>query len=145
MKGVNALTALAATGAGFAAHRVWRSNREVKQIEAEAHRHEAYVRELETFSEAREVLVQRTETTAAAVELGTSVAKFGHHAIAAIPFTILEAIPVTRYPTIAVHRTHDLVADNAYLAAGRAAQAFSLWVRQSLSARNDLAIGQGQG
>lgn len=137
MKGANALTALAAAGAGVAAHRVWRSNKEVKEIATEAHRHEAYVRELKSFSDGREVIVQRTETTAAAMEFGTTVAKFGHHAIAAIPFTILEAIPVTRYPTIAVHRTHDVIADGAYLAAGRAAQAFSVWVRQSLSASRE--------
>ena len=134
MKGANALTALAAVGTGVAAHRVWRSNKQVTDIELAAHRHEAYVRELQSFSKGREDLAQRTETTATAVEIGSTVARFGHHAIAAIPFTILEAIPVTRYPTIAVHRTHDVLADGAYTAAGRAARAFSVWVNQSLSA-----------
>ncbi|CAM3770775.1 hypothetical protein [Smaragdicoccus niigatensis] len=138
MKGADALAAIAAVGTGVAAHRMWRSKKQVQEVESAAHRHEAYLRELEVFAESRERLVQQTETTAAAVELGTTVAKFGHHAIAAIPFTILEAIPVTRYPTIAVHRTHDVIADGAYLAAGRAAQAFSVWVRQSLSANREL-------
>lgn len=139
MKADNALPAIAAIGAGIAAHRVWRSNREVREIASEAHRHEVYNRELEAFSRGREQIAQRTETTAVVVQAGTKFAKFSHHAIAAIPFTILEAIPVTRYPTLVVHRTHDVIADGAYFAAGRAARVLSTWVTQSLSAKIELA------
>ena len=48
------------------------------------------------------------------VEGTTAVVKALHKGIADIPFTILEAIPVTRGVTKIVHGTHDSISDLVY-------------------------------
>lgn len=48
------------------------------------------------------------------VEGSTRLVQGVHHGIAAIPFTILEAIPATRDPAKVVRKTHDFIADGVY-------------------------------
>ncbi len=54
---------------------------------------------------------QLTETT---IEAGTDVVRIVHQSIAAIPFGVLEAVPVTRDVSRVVRRTHDLISDAVY-------------------------------
>ncbi len=48
------------------------------------------------------------------IEGGTRLVQGVHQGIAAIPFTILEAIPATRDPAKVVRKTHDFVAGGVY-------------------------------
>lgn len=52
-----------------------------------------------------------TETT---IDAGADVARAVHQGIAAIPFGVLEAVPVARDVSRVVRRTHDLIADAVY-------------------------------
>ncbi len=48
------------------------------------------------------------------IDITTSTVRSLHIGIAAIPFGILEAIPVTRQTTVVVRRTHDLISHMVY-------------------------------
>jgi hypothetical protein len=57
--------------------------------------------------EAQEMLEDTIDTT-------TNIVRTLHKGIAAIPFGILEVIPVTRHTTQVVRGTHDLISDMVY-------------------------------
>jgi hypothetical protein len=54
---------------------------------------------------------ERLEDT---IDTAASVVRTLHKGIAAIPFGILEAIPITRHTTKVVRGTHDLISDVVY-------------------------------
>jgi hypothetical protein len=66
------------------------------------------------FIEGREQLARAQETAEALVHGSTTIARGVHHGIAAIPFSILEAIPATRDTTRIIRGVHDLTADTVY-------------------------------
>ncbi|QXQ13978.1 hypothetical protein [Skermania piniformis] len=55
-----------------------------------------------------------TQATTETVVVTTGVVETAHFAIAAIPFSVLEAIPVTRRPSRIARRVHDEVAGAVY-------------------------------
>lgn len=73
-----------------------------------------YHAEAARFVAARARLSEVQQFAEGAVAGGTGVVRAVHHGIAAIPFTILENIPVTRDTTKLVHGIHDLTADTVY-------------------------------
>ena len=66
------------------------------------------------LQKAEQQLAQAQQISETAVAGGTEVVRAVHRGIAAIPFTILEAIPVTRDTTRVVRKTHDLISDAVY-------------------------------
>lgn len=59
-------------------------------------------------------LLEAQEKLEDTIGLTTSTVRTIHKGIAAIPFGILEAIPVTRHTTLVVRGTHDLISDAVY-------------------------------
>jgi hypothetical protein len=57
--------------------------------------------------ETQEILEDTIDTT-------TSIVRTMHKSIAAIPFGILEVIPITRHTTQVVRTTHDIISDVVY-------------------------------
>ena len=88
--------------------------RRTRRTSAEVRRLRAIVAENDRVRAAFAALETSVETTTATVELTTDIVQITHHAIAAIPFGILEAIPVTRPVTKVVHVIHDQIADGVY-------------------------------
>jgi hypothetical protein len=61
-------------------------------------------------------LAKAVGTTTSAVELGTGIVQSSHQAIAAIPFGVLDSIPVTRATSRIVRGIHDETAAGVYRA-----------------------------
>ena len=133
MRAGSALLALSGVATGVAAVRVRRTERELIDLQTASARRQRRARELELFSRRRTEVVERTETALAVLDGGTSATQLGHQLIAAIPFAILEAIPVTRPVTKVVHGVHDATADSVYKLLGVAAREASRRMRESLA------------
>lgn len=102
------LVALVLTGGGV---------RVVALQRAQTERTTAEIRRLrEIVVENKRVLVavEALEASTSTVEVGTNIVQTAHHAIASIPFGVLEAIPVTAPVTKIVHEIHDQIADGVY-------------------------------
>lgn len=70
--------------------------------------------ELVLFAENQRQLLEAQEILEGSIEGTTATVRAIHKGIAAIPFGILEAIPVTRDTTKVVRGTHDLISDVVY-------------------------------
>jgi hypothetical protein len=77
-------------------------------------RHRAWASERARFLAARTSIADATTNTTEAVQLGSTITKAGHQAIAGIPFGILGAIPGTREPSRRDRDLHDSIADTVY-------------------------------
>ena len=86
------------------------------------------------FIEGREQLARAQETAEALVHGSTTIVRGVHHGIAAIPFSILEAIPATRDTTRVVRGVHDLTADTVYGAISAINRVLGRQLRRGLSA-----------
>jgi hypothetical protein len=70
--------------------------------------------ELMRIASQRDKLEQIQSLAESAVDGGTATVRAVHRGVAAIPFTILEAIPVTRPGTRLVRGVHDFTSDTVY-------------------------------
>jgi hypothetical protein len=70
--------------------------------------------ELVLFIENQRQLLEAQEILEDTIDITTATVRSIHKGIAAIPFGILEAIPVTRDTTRVVRGTHDLISDVVY-------------------------------
>jgi hypothetical protein len=70
--------------------------------------------ELVLFIENQRQLLEAQEILEDTIDITTATVRSIHKGIAAIPFSILEAIPVTRDTTRVVRGTHDLISDVVY-------------------------------
>ncbi|WP_420465069.1 hypothetical protein [Panacagrimonas sp.] len=101
--------ALAGLGAGL-----WSLHRRAQRLLAAVRRRRFQAAEARRLSRAQEQLAQAQRLSETAVSGSAHLVRAVHHGIAAIPFGILEAIPVTRDTTRIVHKTHDLIAGAVY-------------------------------
>lgn len=96
------------------AYLLMQQRHQLSALSASVWRAEIRVEELATF----ERCVAQLESTQAVLESGidetTSGVRALHHSIADIPFSVLEAIPVTRGTTKVVRGVHDLISDGVY-------------------------------
>ncbi|MCE5289867.1 MAG: hypothetical protein LLG14_11570 [Nocardiaceae bacterium] len=102
------LVALVLTGVGGRA--VVQQRAQAARTTAEIRRLRAIIAENARMAAALETL----EVTTVSVEVTNSIVQQAHHAIANIPFGILEAIPATAPVTRVVHEIHDTIADGVY-------------------------------
>ncbi|MGQ0620264.1 MAG: hypothetical protein ACT4QA_10135 [Panacagrimonas sp.] len=70
--------------------------------------------ESERLQQAEQRIVEAQRMAEYAVAGGTELVRAVHRGIAAIPFSVLEAIPVTRDTARVVRKTHDLISDAVY-------------------------------
>lgn len=87
---------------------------EVAEATAEVRRREAWANESALFLGGRAGLAGAAAGTAEAVGLTSEVTHTAHRIIAAIPFGVLGAIPVTRPVSTRVRRIHDGTAEAVY-------------------------------
>ena len=71
-------------------------------------------KERELLIKQQSQLLESQEKLEVTIDVTTSTVRSIHRGIAAIPFGILEAIPITRHTTMVVRRTHDLISDVVY-------------------------------
>jgi hypothetical protein len=95
-----------------------------------------YHQEGARFMESRKLLANVGSTAEATVEGGTALVRAVHHGIAAIPFSILEAIPATRDTTRVVRTIHDLAADSVYSAISAINRVFGKSVRKPVEPKD---------
>jgi hypothetical protein len=76
--------------------------------------------------EAQEVLEDTIDTT-------TNIVRTLHKSIAAIPFGILEVIPITRHTTQVVRITHDIISDVVYSSISIANKTSGKVIRKGIS------------
>lgn len=95
---------------------LWRLNRAIGDGAAQLTRTAAIRAEALRMREANERLAEWQQITESSVAGGTQAVRAVHKGIAAIPFSILEAIPVTRDTTRVVRAVHDLTSDRVYAA-----------------------------
>lgn len=81
---------------------------------ADVRRREAWANEARLFLDTRVRIADAAATTVDAVGLTAGVAQGAHRLIAAIPFSVLGAIPVTRPASSRVRAVHDDTADTVY-------------------------------
>jgi hypothetical protein len=79
----------------------------------------------------------QVEAVTNGVALGTDVVKAVHLGIASVPFSVLEAIPVTRGVSKIVRGVHDAVSHTVYGAIGLANRALGLGLKVGVSAAGD--------
>lgn len=77
-------------------------------------RYRAAASERSRFLAARTAIAEAATSTTDAVQLGSTITKAGHQAIADIPFGILGAIPGTRHRSLQVKKAHDTIAEAVY-------------------------------
>lgn len=83
--------------------------------------------------EQRIAMQRKAEQT---IATGTEVVRTLHLGIAAIPFGILEAIPVTRHTTRVVRGVHDQISNTVYSAIGGTNRVLGSVLRQGLEGTN---------
>ena len=107
------------------------------QVQLSASRDALFRREIEQAEgerlwRAEQQLAQAQEVSETAVSLGTGMVRGVHRGIAAIPFSILEAIPATRDTTRLVRKTHDLISDAVYGSIGAVSRGVGAKLRAGL-------------
>lgn len=106
---------LAAIGLSVSlALRVWRQDRAITGLADDLRRSGALLLELRQRIEQQRRLAEAQQLTESAVDLTTEAVRKIHFGIASIPFSVLEAVPVTRDTTRVVRQTHDLIANAVY-------------------------------
>ncbi len=110
--------ALAAVTAGslLAAWALWRLNQQTSECAAQLMRSAAVRAEAWRMHEANQRLAEWQDVTESSIDGGTQAVRAIHKGIAAIPFSILESIPVTREPARVIRAVHDFTSDNVYAA-----------------------------
>ena len=99
-------------------------------------RSEMRIAELRRIERGQRDLADVQKIAEGTVEGGTRAVQFVHRGIAAIPFTILEAIPPTRPAARVVRVTHDLIADSVYGAISLANRGLGRLIRWGRSERD---------
>ena len=94
--------------------RVWRQDRAITGLADDLRRSGALLLELRQRIEQQRRLAEAQQLTESAVDLTTEAVRKIHFGIASIPFSVLEAVPVTRDTTRVVRQTHDLIANAVY-------------------------------
>ncbi len=102
-------TVLLALGAAL-----WRLQRQLPALRGDSLRARIEIVEAARLQRAQQQLEQAGRIAETALGSGTEAVRLIHRGIAAIPFGILEAIPVTRDTTRVVRHTHDLIAGAVY-------------------------------
>lgn len=93
---------------------LWRTIAALAQATRQVDARAAIQAESQRLQLADRQLADAQRLSEAAVSGGTSAVQAIHKGIAAIPFTILESIPVTRDTTRIVRASHDLISDAVY-------------------------------
>lgn len=109
-----ALAVVCAALAALAALQSFLLGRTLRRLAQRQQRVAVQLAEAQRYSIGRKQLRAAQETTEVAVELGTNTVRTVHQAIASIPFTILENIPVTSEPAKLVRKIHDSTAGGVY-------------------------------
>ena len=118
-----------------------RAQRKLGVLRTRLHRAATYHAEGARFIEGRELLAKLQAGTEGVVEGGTALVRGIHHGIAAIPFSILEAIPATREPTRLVRGIHDLTANSVYAAVAAVNRVLGTQLRKGLQVPREGAVG----
>jgi hypothetical protein len=105
---------VAAAATAFTVRAWLRADAELLAVRRRELRHRAWAAERARFLAMRTSIADRALSTTDAVQLGSSVTRVGHQAIAGIPFGILSAIPATREGSKRVKDLHDGIADAVY-------------------------------
>lgn len=99
---------------GVAAYAAWCNRRNTRSIDSQLRYTAARQAELVLLAENQQQLLDVQQVLEGSIEGTTATVRAIHKGIAAIPFSILEAIPVTRDTTRVVRETHDFIADVVY-------------------------------
>jgi hypothetical protein len=117
-----AIAAFAVAGLTF-----WHVHALTSAAARQRRRQESYARDRAIYFQSRSNIADAAYVTAVGVQRVAAVTRFGHKAIAAIPFGILRAIPATRAGSKRVQRTHDDISSAVYdaitVASGRSGDA----------------------
>lgn len=93
---------------------VYRAHRRLSVQAGLIERSEAQLAELRRVLDTAQRLALASAVAEGTVEGGTRLVQGVHQGVAAIPFSVLEAIPVTRGTAKIVRKTHDTVAGGVY-------------------------------
>lgn len=93
---------------------LWSLHQRVRRLQAAQLRGVLQASDARRLQQAQEQLAQAQRLSETAVAGSAQLVRAVHHGIAAIPFGILEAIPVTRDTTRIVHQAHDLISGAVY-------------------------------
>ena len=94
--------------------RARRLSARLRALDTQLQRAEALGQEQAARLAALETLRDSQQLAEHAVATGTAVVKEVHKGIANIPFSVLEAIPATRAPAMALRGLHDSISDGVY-------------------------------
>lgn len=107
-----------------------RSNRKLSETSL---RYTAYRQaDLVIFAEGHQQILEAQEMLESTIHGTTATVRAIHLGIAAIPFGILEAIPVTRNTTKVVRGTHNLISDAVYSSISVANRASGVAIRKGI-------------
>lgn len=95
---------------------LWRINARVSATAAQLTRTAAVRAEAWRMQQANDKLAEWQDVTQSSIDGGTQAVRAVHKGVAAIPFSILESIPVTRDTARVVRQVHDFTSDNVYAA-----------------------------
>lgn len=136
------LAALLLFATGLAAVALWRGHRlsqQLQVLQAALQRAEAAGHEQAARIAALETLRDGQQLTEHAIATGTAVVKEMHKGIADIPFSVFEAIPVTRAPAKVLRGLHDSISDGVYAALGNLNKAVGRELRKGFEAEASTA------
>lgn len=122
---------------GLGAGLIWlerQTERRISAAAAQLERTAALQGDLRWWVSAHSRLSGWQEQAEASIDGGARVAQALHRGIAAIPFDILEAIPVTRDTSRLVRGIHDFTADNVYAAVSAVNRLVGAGSRRALAA-----------
>ena len=95
---------------------LWRINRQIAASAVQLTRTAEVLAEAGRMQQANDRLAEWQAVTETTIDGSTQAVRAVHKGIAAIPFSILESIPVTRDTAKLVREVHDFTSDNVYAA-----------------------------
>jgi hypothetical protein len=110
-----------------------RQQRAVEQLRADIVRQRADRSERAVFLASRQAIADGGDATTTLVTLPTTITRFGHDAIAAIPFTVLENIPATAETSKVVREIHDEISHAVYDAISGTTRGIAGLIRRGLT------------
>ncbi len=116
---------------------------QVAALAAQLERTAALKADLRWWRESLQRLAEWQEVTQSSIDGGTRAVRALHQGIAAIPFEILDAIPVTRDTSRVVRNIHDFAADNVYAAVSAVNQLLGSGSRRVIEGRRRPSIKAG--
>ena len=131
----SALVVVVLAGTAVAGVLVRRREHALAELALDVSRHRFLVAERERFLASRESLAAAGDSGAAVVTVPTEVTRFGHQAIAAIPFTVLGQIPATAPASKVVRDIHDEISRTVYDAISGTARGVAGMMRGGLQRR----------